>query len=126
MAPLTSYDWANFQVFEDPCTLDQAIFSPGQLKDSVLGFCRWVDRLRTQLQRRHPGLGGIPDEVAGDVLHLLNHFFPSANGVDGYVNKAIQINAMSFAIEADETYPPVPLRLSTSATVNRRCPIRCA
>ena len=91
MSPPENHDWSTFQVFEDPCVLDRAIFSGGKLDDNVRGFCDWVNKLRTQLQEKHAGLGGIPAKLADDVLRLLNHFFPLPNGVDStYVNQICQ------------------------------------
>ncbi len=88
MSPPENHDWATFQVFEDPCTLDRAIFAGGKLEDNVRGFCRWVDKLRTQLQEKSSGLGGIPGELADDVLSLLDHFFLPSNDVDSmYVDQ---------------------------------------
>ncbi|KAK4124718.1 hypothetical protein N657DRAFT_679553 [Parathielavia appendiculata] len=63
-----------------------------KLKDNVRGFCNWINKLRTQLQEKHASLGGIPAELADDVLRLLNHFFPSPNGVDSICPSSVDIS----------------------------------
>lgn len=61
-------DWNSFTVFEGTCALNKNIFGT----TTALKFREWVEKLRANTLQ-----GGIPEKQVGDVVKLLNKFFPA-------------------------------------------------
>lgn len=61
-------DWNSFMVFEGTCILNKNIFST----TTAFEFREWVEKLRVNTLQ-----GGIPEKQVGDVVKLLNKFFPA-------------------------------------------------